>query len=192
MPERSASSDLEQEVAAIHERHAVELLTYASSIVRDTDSALDAVQEAFLRYFVERSYGRAIQNPRAWLYRVVHNHLMDRRDKAATKYEVYSADVRNMPDRTPGPEAALGQVQAAKAITGLLTPREMECLRLRAEGLAYDQIAAALGVLAGTVSSLLTRAHNKLRLAGGDTATERRRTAEALYYLFRRRDSYSP
>ena len=103
MPEHSASSDLEQEVAALHERHSVELLTYASSIVRDTESALDAVQEAFLRYFVERSYGRAIQNPRAWLYRVVHNHLMDRRDKAATKYEVYSADVRNMPDPRQSP-----------------------------------------------------------------------------------------
>lgn len=183
---------LEYEVVSLHGLHAAELLAYASSIARNNDSARDGVQEAFLRYFVERSYGRNIQNPRAWLYRVVHNHLLDVRDEAAARYEVQSGDVGNIPDGLPGPEAALGHAEAAQAIVALLTRREMECLRLRAESLAYEEIASILGIRAGTVSALLTRAHMKLRDAVGNTGSQRMGVAEALLYLVRGRKSYSP
>jgi DNA-binding NarL/FixJ family response regulator len=38
----------------------------------------------------------------------------------------------------------------------------MDCLRLRTEGLSYDEIAAALDIQPGTVGALLNRARQKL------------------------------
>jgi DNA-binding CsgD family transcriptional regulator len=46
-----------------------------------------------------------------------------------------------------------------------LSPREMECVRLRAENLRYEEIAVVLGLHAGTVGALLARAHGKIRKA---------------------------
>jgi DNA-directed RNA polymerase specialized sigma24 family protein len=44
----------------------------------------------------------------------------------------------------------------------------MECVRLRMEDLRYEEIAAVLGLRAGTVGALLTRAHDKIRKAVGE------------------------
>ena len=48
-----------------------------------------------------------------------------------------------------------------------LSPRELECVRLRMEDLRYDEIAGVLGLSAGTVGALLARAHGKIRKAVG-------------------------
>jgi predicted DNA-binding protein (UPF0251 family) len=48
-----------------------------------------------------------------------------------------------------------------------LSPREMECVRLRTEDLRYEEIARVLGLQTGTVGALLARAHGKIRKAVG-------------------------
>jgi len=171
---------------------AAELLSYAESIVRCRDGARDAVQESFLRYFAERSCGRPIASPRAWLYRVVHNYLLERLDTTAVKREVFAADSDEVPDRSHGPEAMLQQAQMAEQLTSLLTPRELECLRLRVDGCSYQEIGALLGIRSGTVSSLLTRMHKKLRKAGGGDLSRQPETLGALYFLSLAGGHYSP
>src|SRR5579862_5833641 len=102
LPSQSAVSspaDLELEVGRLHEECSAELMAYAVSIMRRQDLAHDAVQEAFLRYFVERNYGRVVEHPRAWLYRVVRNYLLDRMDTAAMKHEVGQDEAVDLPDR---------------------------------------------------------------------------------------------
>jgi DNA-directed RNA polymerase specialized sigma24 family protein len=69
----ASSAELEQEVAALYIEHASRLLRYAETLARNQDMGRDAVQEVFLRYFAERRYGNVVENPRAWLYRVLHN-----------------------------------------------------------------------------------------------------------------------
>jgi DNA-directed RNA polymerase specialized sigma24 family protein len=46
----------------------------------------------------------------------------------------------------------------------LLAPREWQCVRLRAEGFDYTEIATELAIRPGTVGSLLHRATEKLRI----------------------------
>src|SRR5260370_10737212 len=84
----SSASEIEGEVVTLHEQFAENLFRYAASISDDNDLAHDAVQETFLRYFVQRQYGRQIGNPRAWLYQVLRNYLRDRMSAASTKREV--------------------------------------------------------------------------------------------------------
>lgn len=175
---------------AAYEAFSAELLSYAAATTRDADSARDAVQDVFLRLFVELSYGRPVRSPRAWLYRVLRNLLLDRLDTAASRREGVWADAHDVQDRRPGPESLVQQAQLAQHITGLLTEREMECIRLRAEGLSYSEMADVLGIRPGTVSALLTRAHKKLLSSGEDQRSVRSRTAEALYFLFRKGGSH--
>ena len=68
---------LEQELVRLYREHASELSRYAVSFSQRQDSAREAVQEIFLRYFVERRYGRQIENPRAWLYHVLSNYISE-------------------------------------------------------------------------------------------------------------------
>jgi RNA polymerase sigma factor (sigma-70 family) len=183
-PPTSLPADLEHEVSEAYEQYAAELLAYATLLLGGGDGAQDRVQDAFLRYFAERRYGRMIENPRAWLFRVVHNRVLDVAVSTAKKREIPSESLPDVPDYRPGPEQAVHQVQAVAQIESLLTGREIDCLRLRARGMSYEEVGDALGVRAGTVSALLSRVYQKLRTSVGQNQTRRLRTAEALRYVF--------
>jgi DNA-binding NarL/FixJ family response regulator len=79
----------------------------------------------------------------------------------------------------------------AKQLTGILSPREMECLRLRADGLQYHEIADVLGVREGTVSAMLSRVHKKLREEARESPDGRSGTLGALYFLLARESDAS-
>jgi RNA polymerase sigma-70 factor (ECF subfamily) len=190
-PHDAATSRLEGTVVAAYESYSAELFAYATSIVHQQDAALDAVQEAFLRYFVELSYGRSVQNPRAWLYRVVRNYLLDRIGSAAVRREAPLPAGDRFSEPAPGPEAILQHAQLARKLAAILSPREMECLRLRSENLSYEEIAGILKVRPGTVSALLTRAHKKLLAPGDDKRTLRHLTIAALHFLFQNGGGHS-
>ena len=187
-PQQASSAqtvELEREVDAIYQAYSAGLLSYAVSITRQEDGALDAVQEVFLRYFVERSYGRQIESPRGWLYRVLRNYVLDHLGSAVLRREILTRDLEEAPDLTLGIEATILRAQMARQITFQFTDRELECLRLRAGGLSYEEIGGILGIRPGTVSSLLTRVHKKLRgerVQGGTSM--RSETVGALYFLF--------
>jgi RNA polymerase sigma-70 factor, ECF subfamily len=154
---------MENEIDLLHEQHCPELMRYAYSISNCESVADDAVQEAFLRYFIERSYGREIANPRAWLYQVLRNYLSDRFNSGAAKREVKVEHLDRIAALSHDPEKLVQNTQTAREIAASLSRRELQCLRLRTEGLSYLEIGAAMEVCQGTVSALLTRAHEKLR-----------------------------
>jgi RNA polymerase sigma-70 factor, ECF subfamily len=183
-------TDLKAEVAAVYEKHAAELLAYAVTLGGSEDGAPDAVQETFLRYFIERSYGRDILHTRAWLYRVLRNYVLDRVGSASFRWEVSSGELPETAALHHDPESRLRQSQAARQVAAALTPREMECLRLRADELSYEEIASVLGIRPGTVSALLTRVHKKLRSPGPGRDGGKSDTGRALWLLFQGGESY--
>jgi DNA-directed RNA polymerase specialized sigma24 family protein len=73
----SLQKQLEQELVRLYREHASELSRYAASFSESQNGAREAVQVIFLRYFIERRYGRQIENPRAWLYHVLRNYFRD-------------------------------------------------------------------------------------------------------------------
>ena len=163
----SPPAGLEWEVSGLYQAHVSELLRFATTHLGDRDGARDAVQEVFLRYFVERRYGRQIENPRAWLYHVLRNYVLDRLNAAASKGKVSSETLDYLPSQDQDPEKILRRREMTREIAAALTTRESQCLRLRVEGLSYAEIAGALGVRLGTVGALLTRVHRKILLAAG-------------------------
>ena len=95
------------------------------------DPAGDAVQEAFLRYFIERSYGRVIQNPRAWLYQLLRNYLTNRINSASAKREVAAEHIDQVPSNGHDPEMLMERSQTARERWG---PCWRGCTRRSASG----------------------------------------------------------
>jgi len=181
---------LEQEVVLIYREHAAKLSRYAASFAHDPDGARDAVQEVFLRYFVERRYGRQIENPRAWLYHVLRNYLLDQQ-RTTTNREIIAENLDQMPGGAESPEGMIKHSQMAREIAAKLTDREMDCLRLRAQGSGYAEIADALGIRIGTVGALLARAQKKILPAARGERAIPAGIGEAMRFLFEKSEAYS-
>ena len=73
------TAGIEQEIVDLYEKEAGGILRYAAALARDQETAHDALQEAFFRFFLCRSAGQQIQSPKGWLFRVAHNYVLDQK-----------------------------------------------------------------------------------------------------------------
>ena len=188
--DQDAARELEQEVVRNYELYTPALLRYSRSLAPNEDGAKDAVQETFLRYFMERRYGRQIENPRAWLYMVLRNFLFERFRKEQ-QYERAVENLDHVPDYRENAEGRLYRAALAREMADALTERERECVRLRMDGLGYSEIAEVLGICAGTVGALLARSQGKMRRLAGDQQAGRLEAAQAVYSLLDEGVAYS-
>jgi RNA polymerase sigma-70 factor (ECF subfamily) len=159
---RTASADVQplgRLVERAYECHAAQLLRLALAESRNPELARDAVQEAFLRYHRAVAAGQAIANVRAWLARVVINHL---RDDARRRSRLES--ISAVRDHAGQWEHAGSGQQLLERIEGLLSRREFECVLLRMQGYKYLEIAEILSLSPGSVASLFSRALRKLEV----------------------------
>src|ERR1017187_1398200 len=58
------TTGIEQEIVDLYEREAGGVLRYAGALAHDQETAHDALQEAFFRFFLCRSAGQQIQSPK--------------------------------------------------------------------------------------------------------------------------------
>jgi RNA polymerase sigma-70 factor (ECF subfamily) len=182
---------MEQEMSALYTMHVPGLLRYAFSMISDTGSAQDALQEIFLRYFVARSEGQKFIDPKAWLYKVLRNHLLDTLKSSSVKNEVAIEKIDEPPDGWSDPERHYHRAEMARNLARVLAPRELECVRLRAEGLSYDEIAQVLDLRQGTIGATLARAHKKVRRALGYPEEIKEQTLPGAVTAPREENSYS-
>jgi len=148
-------------VTSLYEERGAELLHFALGFVHDEDLAKEGLQEAFMRYFVALCEGQEIASPRAWVYRVLHNYLLDRIKAAHVNLCAESAKRYSRQDQQI--EQACFQREVIQLLRTMLTVGEYKCLSLRAEGLQYREIATKLNLTTGTVGALISRALGKLR-----------------------------
>ena len=180
----NVQADLEREVGELHTLYAGALMRFACTFGADEGAGRDAVQETFLRYFMERRYGRCIENPRAWLYQAVRNQMLDRLKSAAVRLEVTVQQAEHLPAEERDPQDMAERMETAQEIAAALSRRELECLRLRSMGLSYQEIGETLVISGGTVAALLGRVHAKLRGMGStEKGWSLTGTREALRYL---------
>lgn len=157
------TAHVQHEVAALYGERAPELLSYGLLLSRDKELARDGLQEVFMRYFVARCGGETIASPRAWLYRVLHNYLLDRLQESRARLD-QSLDQSSAPvDNRQDVEAAFFRTEVLEMARGALTPREFDCFVLRSHGLPYEEIADELNLRSGTVGALLSRSIRKVR-----------------------------
>jgi RNA polymerase sigma factor (sigma-70 family) len=164
--EARTSAEIEQEVLAAYDQFAIGLFRYTRSLGKDTELAQDAVQEAFLRYYLALLRGETIRHSRAWVFRVARNYVLDRLKEYAQR-NCISLDAKEMVGLND-PRCAVedqSRMERLGYALQLLSPRELECLRLRIEGLKNREIAEVLNLRLGTVCTLLARGLNRIRRA---------------------------
>ena len=159
----SPGGEVETEVVRLYRDCCACLYRYGLTLTPDSGLVQDAIQECFLRYFLVRQAGQGIENPKAWLFRVLRNHVLDVLKRVDCRSRASMDEVAEMADRHQDLEHGLRQVDLTRSLGMCLTDHEAECLGLRVEGLSYLEIASALGVQQGTVGALLGRARKKVR-----------------------------
>ena len=164
----ASGSDPEPEVLALFDQWRAPLLRYALSLGLRVPEGEDIVQEVFLALFRHLRLGRSRQNLRGWVFRVAHNLALKRREEARRER---AAELTAEPAHPgPGPEEQLAHTERharLDAVLRALPEQDRYCLYLRAEGLRYREIAAALGMSLGSVSISLARSFERMRRAAG-------------------------
>ena len=130
--------------------------------------AQELAQDCFLKLYIKMSRGESIENPRAWLYRVAHNSALKWRLREPP-FEPLEWDAEP-PGSLPNPELALIASERRAALRDAireLSPRQRNCLELRARGLRHREIARVIGISTSTVSEFVRRAVARLKEALG-------------------------
>jgi RNA polymerase sigma-70 factor (ECF subfamily) len=129
--------------------------------------AQEAVQEVFLRLYATLRKGEEIENPRAWVFRVAHNHGLKLRAQQASESAFdQELETRLTASSSTDPEHVLLErermLRFHRAIGGL-SEQQRRCLFLRLNGLRYPEIGSALGISPSAVGEFLRRAVVRLR-----------------------------
>jgi RNA polymerase sigma-70 factor, ECF subfamily len=166
-------SDIEREVVECFDQFRNPLLRYALSFGVPVHDAEEVAQEVFVSLFRHLQLGKSRRNLRGWIFRVAHNLALKQRyanqrsrDKMASDWTTAEAQF----DPSPNPEEQLSFAQRQRrllAVVEALPEADQSCLRLRAEGLRYREIAQVLGISLGAVSISLTRSLARLVRADG-------------------------
>jgi RNA polymerase sigma-70 factor (ECF subfamily) len=151
---------------ALFERWAGRLLRYLERLVRDSATAEELVQEAFLRVY--RARDRYVPDSRfsTWLYRIGTNLALNELRRPSRRSPHASSDDEAAPLVLVAPGAGVDDLVDARRLAqqtsrelSRLPERQRMALWLSAvEGLSYAEIAEALETTDKSVKSLVHRA----------------------------------
>jgi RNA polymerase sigma-70 factor (ECF subfamily) len=156
--------------AAIYARYERRIYAFIYRMMGNPDDAFDLTQETFLKAYRALDKTDAELNVNAWLHRIASNACMDvLRRRQLLRWLPWDNARHDRPSgrREDSPEAALLGDETQRAVTRVLqamSPRNRQALILREyEGLAYQEIAAVLGISLLAVKSLIFRARAEFR-----------------------------
>lgn len=162
------SSEAEEVVLSLFDQFHNRLLRYVLSLGLTIYDGEEIVQEVFLSLFRHLQLGRSRKNLRGWIFRVAHNLALKQRSACQKLRDAGESDASLLEqqfDPGPNPEEQLVCSQRQErllAVLRALPEQDQRCLRLRAEGLRYREIAEILGISLGAVSISLARSLARL------------------------------
>jgi RNA polymerase sigma-70 factor (ECF subfamily) len=167
----------EEALSPLMARHERRLYGIAYGYLRNSEDALEVVQDAFVKLFQQSQRLDSRAEVGAWLTRVAINAAIDRyrqkKRRGVHEVGVETDDLHNVPSRRePGPLDNLHTEDSRRALQiGLqaLNERQRAIVTLRHfSDLSLDEIASMLGVRLGTVKSSLNRGLARMRAVMGE------------------------
>lgn len=157
---------LREQVGRLYEESREDVYRYLLTLGLYPPRAQEAAQEVFLRLYAALRKGEAIQNPRAWVFRVAHNLGLKTRARQHTETPLDGEVGERFASGGANPERELMErermLRFHQAVEGL-SEQQRRCLFLRMEGLRYPEIGSALGISASAVGEFLRRAMVRLK-----------------------------
>src|SRR5262245_64831392 len=170
-PSRSELSDVTRAMAGDHDAFAAlananvdRMYSIARAIVRDSDRADDATQEALVRAWRELPRLRDPSRFQAWLRRLLVNACYDegRRIRGRAEVVLLADHHPSIADESAG---VIDRDRLDRAFRRLPIEQRVVIVLNHLEGLSHDEIAATLGLPLGTVKSRARYALAGLRSA---------------------------
>ena len=152
-----------RETEALFNEYRGSLLRYIQYHFDDRSEAEDIAQESFVRFYQARVHEEEILRPKAWLFRVARNLSLDLGRKKKPELLDEKGWLAAESNMAVTPSRFYEEADLMGLPWDSLTGAELECLRLRAEGLKLREIGEVLGVSVSTVVSYISRAVTKLR-----------------------------
>ena len=164
------STEVAPIVLALYDAHHRELASFIRGIERDPRVAEDVLSETFVRLIEEIRRGRMPEQPRAWLYRVAANLVVDGGRHRTVVGRVIGRLVDHRTEPPPDEEILRGETRREVwAALGTLPTDARTALLLAAHGFSGREVAQALGRTELATRSLICRARLRLREQLGRT-----------------------
>ena len=157
----------EAALAALLDRYWTRAYRVALQLTGDPAAAEDAAQETFVRLLDKAGQFEAGRAFRPWFFKILVNAAKQQR-RAATRRKAYEARPEAQARPAPTPPAAALEAAETQALVRShlagLSPKLRSALALRyLEDLSLGEVAEALGIPPGTVSSRIRRGLESLR-----------------------------
>jgi RNA polymerase sigma-70 factor (ECF subfamily) len=148
---------------AVFREHYPRVVALLARLTGDRAQAEEIASDVFCKVSQRGRMPFGSEDPAPWIYRVATNAGLDAlRSNMRRRRREDAAGAESV--RTASSETALDGVlrnercARVREVLGDLKPRDAQLLLLRAEGLAYREVAEALGMQPGSVGTLLARA----------------------------------
>jgi RNA polymerase sigma-70 factor (ECF subfamily) len=141
------------------------LRRYARGLMKDTVAADDLVQDCLERV-VSHWHRRRNDDPRTWVFAILHNLAINRLRQKTRRGEHLpydTVDEASFAVRATQEDALLRK-DILHALDQLLEDQRSVLLLVSVEDLSYAEVAEVLAIPIGTVMSRLSRARERLRL----------------------------
>lgn len=156
--------DREQWLRAAYSAHGPEIYRYAARSLGDKGLAEEATQDTFLRAWrAADRFDDNLGSLRTWLFAIVRNVIIDKSRARAVRPAV-AGDEGDEPTTGDELDKALVAWQVEEALRRLSDEHRRVLVEVHYRGRPYQDVAAELGVPAGTVKSRVYYALKALRL----------------------------
>lgn len=147
-------------------RYQKKLLSYANYILKNEHEAVDAVQEAFIKAYVNLNSFDADKKFSSWIYRIVHNAAMDQIRKRKNMLSVNEFE-EIIEDNEPGLLEKMAKKERGRKVKTCLQKlpvvyREPIALFFL-EDKSYSEISDILRIPVGTVGTNINRGKKMMK-----------------------------
>jgi len=146
----------------VFREHYPRIVGLLARLTGDRGQAEEIAADVFSKLSRQRSLG-AYEDVTPWIYRVATNAGLDAlRSNSRRRRREEAAGVEQL--RTGARDSALDGMlreerrSRVQSVLAALKPRDAQLLLLRADGLAYRELAETLGIQPGSVGTILARA----------------------------------
>ena len=154
----------ERAFEALVRRYRRPLLAYCRRIGSAGTNPEDTLQQALLQAWSAIRTGVEVRDPRAWLYRIVHNVAISNHRRPA----LVPVEIRDTVGANGADFEAEQRMAARDALAGLAALPDLQrevMVGTAVDGMSHEELASALGLSSGAVRGLIYRARATLRAA---------------------------
>lgn len=161
-----SAAELPEQFEAIYHEHWPKIFGFLLRLVGDPAEAEDLALETFLRLYQKPPEGGSEQKVDGWLYRVASNLGFNsiRGWKRRQQYELKAGKDELLGHGEASPAEILvakEEQQHVRQVLGDMNDHQALILVMRHSGMAYREIATALGLSAASIGPLLNRAEGE-------------------------------